>query len=210
MMESGSTKGKKAALITDLQVTDPCSNAFDGNPAVVQIPPNSNGYRVYARALAKPTDNPDMTVTPNLVAAEDEFGNDLVYLGLVSENGWETEFGTFTRSKGKSKAVDVTGLFNWSGDVCYFNDSYCLDGTTCISTEKCCADIDSDLVYDECIDPTLVDGVLTCSDGYDFLTLSCVTYEEPTWVFNIADFVTYMWGTDNNGLKLLQVRFYPN
>jgi len=29
-------------------------------------------------------------------------------------------------------------------------------------------------------------------------------------VFSIADFVRYLWDSENNGLKLLQVRFYPN
>lgn len=28
-------------------------------------------------------------------------------------------------------------------------------------------------------------------------------------IFNIADFVTCLWGLDNNVLKLLQIRFYP-
>ena len=39
----------------------------------------------------------------------------------------------------------------------------------------------------------------------------CVDYEsDPTWVFDIAEFVEYLWTTDNKGTKLLQVRFYPN
>ncbi len=37
----------------------------------------------------------------------------------------------------------------------------------------------------------------------------CKTYDQPTWVFNVADFVTYLWDVNNNGLKLLQIRFYP-
>ena len=28
-------------------------------------------------------------------------------------------------------------------------------------------------------------------------------------LFNIADFVEYLWDIDNSGVKLLQVRFYP-
>jgi len=60
-----------------------------------------------------------MTVTPELVAAEDENGNDLVYLGLLTETGFQTPTETFTRNKGKSKAIHITGLFNWTGTVCY-------------------------------------------------------------------------------------------
>ena len=52
LMQSG--LGNKAASITTLQVTDPCTASFDGTPAVVQLPKNDLGYKVYARALAKP------------------------------------------------------------------------------------------------------------------------------------------------------------
>jgi hypothetical protein len=40
------------------------------------------------------------------------------------------------------------------------------------------------------------------------VTALCRSYTN-YWVFNIADFVEYLWQLDNNGLKLLQVRFYP-
>lgn len=29
------------------------------------------------------------------------------------------------------------------------------------------------------------------------------------WIFNIEELLSYMWDYDNNGLKLMQVRFYP-
>ena len=51
-----------------------------------------------------------MSVTPELVAPEDENGNDLVYLGLLTETGFQTPTETFTRNKGKSKAIPITGL----------------------------------------------------------------------------------------------------
>jgi hypothetical protein len=40
-------------------------------------------------------------------------------------------------------------------------------------------------------------------------TVYCNEYVDE-WVFNIGDFVEYLWNLDNNGVKLLQVRFYPN
>lgn len=46
-----------------------------------------------------------MTVTPELVAAEDENGNDLLYLGLLTGTGFQTPTETFIRNKGKSKAI---------------------------------------------------------------------------------------------------------
>jgi hypothetical protein len=203
-MQSG--KGKKAEEIPGLQVTDPCA-VFDGDGAMIQLPKNEAGYRVYARALAKPTYNPDMTITPELIAVEDENGNDLVYLGLVTDNGFQKPDETFTREKGKSKAIDITGLFNWSGDVCYFSDP---GGG--VPTDICCVDNDLDGFYDECVD--LVEdpnnpGSYICPAGYEPVLAYCTTYTD-VWVFNIGDFVTYLWNVDNNGVRLLQVRFYPN
>ncbi len=32
---------------------------------------------------------------------------------------------------------------------------------------------------------------------------------EPVWIFDIADLVVFGWDYENNGSKLVQVRFYP-
>jgi hypothetical protein len=210
LMQSGRQggKGKKNADLPDeLQVIDPCTAAFDGDAAVLQLPKNEAGYRVYARALAKPTDNPDITITPELIAVEDEDGNDLIYLGLVTDNGFETPSATFVRKKGKSKAVDITGLFLWSGTVCYLSDPGAYDDTR----NLCCIDTDADGIYDQCIDATLDPITLepVCPVDYTSVLAYCRAYTDE-WVFNIGDFVTYLWNSDNNGVKLLQVRFYPN
>jgi hypothetical protein len=205
-MQSGT--GKKAEAVSELRVTDPCAG-FDGNRAVIQLPKNEAGYRVYARALATPTDEPDMQITPQLIAVEDENGNDLVYLGLVTDNGFETPFSSFTRKKGKSTAVDITGLFLWSGTVCYLSEPVLYEQTR----DLCCVDLTEppDGVYDECSD-AIVDPVTllsSCPDGYTSILAYCHDYLDE-WVFNIGDFVTYLWDMENNGVKLLQVRFYPN
>jgi hypothetical protein len=200
LMQSG--KGKRAAAITDLQVIDPCTADFDGDAAVLQLPKNENGYRVYARALAKPTDNPDMSITPELYAVYDENGNELIYLGLVTDNGFETPYASFTRKKGKSKATDISGLFEWSGDVCYFDGSY---GYT-YTDDKCCTYDNVTGLYTDCTDLNPDTGL--CDTGVP-TTVYCNEYIEE-WVFNIGDFVEYLWDLDNNGVKLLQVRFYPN
>jgi hypothetical protein len=204
-MQSG--KGKKAEVITDLQVIDPCAG-FDGDGAVMQLPKNEAGYRVYARALGKPTDNPDITISPQLVAVEDEYGNDLVYLGLVSDSSFETSSVSFTRTKGKSKAIDITALFQWTGTVCYVSQP---EGTYQQTMDLCCIDLDMNGTYDECTQATLdpLTGLLYCPESYSSVTAYCVQYTGE-WVFNIGDFVTYLWNADNNGVKLLQVRFYPN
>ena len=218
-MQSGKVGGKgnkaEALPLNELWAIDPCA-VFDEDGAIIQLPPGE--YDVYARALAKPTENPNMTVTPGLVAAEDENGNDLVYLGLVTETGWQTPTETFTRNKGKSKAIPITGLFEWSGEVCYFGEPP--EGFTGTETTHCCYDKDIDGIYDYCCyegNGTPDYQVDECSgDLTDFVVGECTEidtycneYVDPEWVFNIADFVNYLWNTDNNGLKLLQVRFYP-
>lgn len=201
-MQSG-RKGKKAEEITTLKVIDPCA-FFDGDGAILQLPKNEFGYDVYARALAKPTYNPWMEVVPSLFEAEDEDGNFLVWLGLVTDNGFVTQSAKFERKKGKSRAVPITDLFMWSGKICYILDdpTYC---DPCTSTLFCAKDTDLDGVYDDYIEK----GIDPCPLGYDPVTLFCKSYDIPTWVFNIADFVTYLWTTNNHGLKLLQIRFYP-
>lgn len=202
-MQSG--KGKKAAAITDLQAIDPCAG-FDGDGATIQLPKNENGYRVYARALAKPGDDiyndTYIKITPSLVMVEDEYGEDLVYLGIITESGFESAYEEFKRRKGKSKAVEITGLFTWTGTICYLHqpdESY-------VETVMCCKEI-TDPPYYECVEPDPETGL--CPDGYTSTTVYCKSYEG-VWVFNIADFVTYLWSVDNKGTKLLQVRFYPN
>jgi hypothetical protein len=35
-----------------------------------------------------------------------------------------------------------------------------------------------------------------------------VTFDD-VWVFNVPTLLDYFWGYDNQGLKLMQVRFYP-
>jgi hypothetical protein len=47
-----------------------------------------------------------------------------------------------------------------------------------------------------------------CPFGSVSVSAFCKTYTNE-WVFNIGDFVEYLWSLDNNGIKLMQVRFYP-
>ena len=41
------------------------------------------------------------------------------------------------------------------------------------------------------------------------VSATCDEYAEPTWVFNIADFVGYLWDLDTTGAFVVQLRFYP-
>ena len=199
LMQSGA--GKKAADITTFQVTDPCTASIDGDAAIVQIPKNDKGYKVYARTLAKPTGSPSMEIVPELVAVEDEFGNDLVYLGLVTSTGFQTPYSSFSRTKGKSTAQDITGLFEWSGSICYFSSTYCTDA--CTTTTLCCIAGAVAGTYGSC-----VPKIDFCPLGTVEVSAYCKTYTDE-WVFSIGDFVTYLWSMENNGVRNLQVRFYP-
>jgi len=203
LMQSG--KGKWAEEITQLQVIDPCAG-FDGDGAVIQLPKNDKGYRVYGRALAKPTDNPTLGIQPELVMVQDEFGNDLIYLGLVTDNGFETPYQSFQRQKGKSTAIDISGLFKWYGFVCYLSPPAYGDYTTEL---VCGIDRDGDGGYEEIVARENVDGVLYCPEGEPIMVY-CMDYSSGEWIFNIAELVEYLWTVENNGSKLIQVRFYPN
>ncbi|MDH4268270.1 MAG: hypothetical protein OEW45_21810 [Deltaproteobacteria bacterium] len=206
LMESGRKGPKSAPSITTLQVTDWCTGFLAGDSATLRLPKNENGYRVYARVLAKPTDDPTMQINPGLDYVQDEFGTYLIFLGTVGFNSVTTSYGLnmVGRSKGKSTAIDITPIFGWTGDVCYVTDP----GNIEYSAKPICGKDTSDPLdgtYDDFVSSP--DGT-TCPEGYTLITAYCKTYTG--WVFNMADYVGYLWDLDNNGTKLLQVRFYPN
>ncbi len=55
------------------------------------------------------------------------------------------------------------------------------------------------------------DGVISVEEWLEYQESigTCVHYETPVWIFDIADLVVTQQNVDNNGAKLLQVRFYP-
>jgi hypothetical protein len=201
-MESG--KGKKFEEILQLRVLDNWAGDTDG--ARLQLPKNEAGYRVYARALGKPGEMTSIGLTPGLQLVQDENGNDLYYLGLVTDGGFETSYQEFERRKGKSKAIDISGLFKWYGEICYFSEP---DGGYDLLKYLCC--VEADIVTDECVRYEFVPEGSVCTIR-ELITVYCNDYtiDPVPWIFNIAEFVEYLWSTNNNGTKLLSVRFYPN
>ena len=217
LIVSGKGKGPKKDMISAYGVRDTCTNKFDGDPAEAVLPPNDKGYFVVARVLGKPTDNPYLGFKDGtLMFVEDESGNDLLVFGLVTNDSWQTPQAPqvkLTRTKGKTTAVDITGLFLWSGSVCYFDPAnYCTIADPCNETkELCCIDNDSDNYYEACTDPVSdLLGNLSCADaGYVLMTLLCQNYVDK-WVFNIGDYVGAEWETYAGGnFKLVNIRFYP-
>lgn len=182
LMESGAKGPKSQPSLTELQVTDWCTTDLDGNDAVLRLPRDPDGYAVYARVLGKPGEDGGPTfdfTSRELVLVEDEFGNNLLLLGLVTASGDFsplgeplTRYDTNAKGKGAQKAVNITELFEWSGEVCYVNDVefFCPDFEGCILRDQpvCCVPVDVDtgaqVPLSSCTDPAL-DGYAACQDS---------------------------------------------
>lgn len=156
--------------------------------------------------------------------------SDLLGLGMVSGSGAFLQDGqSLERTKGKSKAVDITEMFVWEGiafdtvlDISSPDGTYAGSGTpdgNITSEDFLSADINGDGIVDGEVIPSehdlngdsTVDAVdygmwiaeLEAAGAYKDFT------DEPVWIFDIADLVIYGWNYENNGAKLVQVRFYP-
>ena len=267
LMESGAKGPKGNPTLTELQVTDWCTQSFPddggsapplGDGAALRLPADRDGYAVYARILGKPGENGGPTfdfTSRELVLVEDEFGNDLLALGLVTETGVFsplleplTRYSTSSKGKGALKATNISQLFEYSGDACSINDQafFCpdfagLNPENCfwredangVSQPVCCVPVDvveSVLVPATTCEP---DGFAACEDstfnvdtsayvcpettdydGVDPLDLVCPVVPlcktfDGAWIFNIADFVNVLFGVENDGSYLVQIRFYP-
>ncbi len=238
LMESGAKGPKGKVDAATLEVIDWCTESFPdygasvGDKAILRLP-KADGYAVYARILGKPGKDGEPTsahLAPDLYYVQDESGTDLVMLGLVDQDGTatfssdgETIYRTSTdpsgrKGKGVKKFTDLTALFEWSGEVCYVQEdvsAFCNDDDgyyICSGLDLCCVAGEMDGVYDSCSLLTTVgisvDDGLVCPVGTDPVNAQCRTYENE-WIFNIADFVGYLWNLDSTGAYNIQVRFYP-
>lgn len=204
----------KKASLTGLTVLDACAEAFDLDPAQVQLPYDE--YYVFARLHGTPKNkagNPSSVIlTPNPVlqvcmqdpnnpdpfADYTECDDTLMVLGMVTTSGvyYATDhaverYDTSKKGKGPKNAQEITGLFTWTGYVC-----------------DAILDVNGDGVIDETDAPDL-DGDLDI-DGDDYLImLEACTYYENEWVFNVADLVVEGMDFNNSGAKTLHIRFYP-
>ncbi|MCH7625529.1 MAG: hypothetical protein IIC83_06365 [Chloroflexi bacterium] len=214
----------KKSKLTELVAQDRCAEYFDGDPALVQIPSESEGYYVFARVRAKPQNGKNdgdpssiiMTPSPILEACNDngetdEFGDlitcsddveGLISLGLVTSNGVykTTEQGferwdSDTTTKGKGKTKAT--------DI---TGLFTWTGYACDAS----LDLNGDGVIDENDVPNDLDGDgdIDADDLSIFLALNC-TYFNEEWVFNVADLVVQDQEIVNDGVKLLKIRFYP-
>jgi hypothetical protein len=194
MMESGAKGPKNDPTLAVLKVTDWCSDAFDGTPAVVQIPKDPEGYAAFARIHGKPGPGDGSTAsfeftTRELDLVQDEFGNDLLVLGVVDDEGVTDisgtiieRFDTGSKGKGAKKATDISALFEYTGQVCAINnqDGFCSGDSVCSpGPTVCCVPVEevagAFVEASGCNDPDLagfagcalqveVDGVMQCPD----------------------------------------------
>jgi hypothetical protein len=224
---------KKAASVTELTVLDSCAEPFDGNAARVQLPYEQEGYYVFYRLRGKPNNgnpggpssimlipNPVLKVCNDTDPANPDFPDytncpdgtetTLMALGLVTNAGvYEVrEAGLFrfddsqeSKGKGKgngnSKAVDITGLFQWSGFVC--------DGSLDTNGDGVLNEDDVPEEYgngDGTITEVEFESWLQAQDGM-------CQYHDDEWVWNLADLVVQSQTIDNDGAKLLKIRWYP-
>ena len=180
-----------------------------GEPSTIMVTPYGVLEACNQNAINDPYNN-----FGDLESCYDENGDlvDTIVLGLVTNNGVykkiEQEFVRYDATitgKGIKTAIDITGLFEWTGAVC--SDTLDITG-------------DGELGPDdfgttaEAIDAVYGDGImpLTSAEFILFLmdtVLEGCTYFDEEWVFNVADLVVQYQKVDNDGTKLWQVRFYP-
>ena len=142
--------------------------------------------------------------------------SDLIGLGIVTGTDAFTQDGqTLKRTKGKSKAVNITEMFMYSGIVFDTSLDKDLDGDLDVN-DLLLTDMNGDGVVDALDDHDLNDdGVVNDIDfelWLDLLELAGLAIDyrtDPIWVFDLADLVVYGWDYENNGSKLVQIRFYP-
>jgi hypothetical protein len=216
---------KKSSVI-ELVALDKCAEDFDGDAAQVQLPSESLGYYVFATIKGKPnngsnSESSGIILSPNLVreACNDivlenpDFptytecpDSDTLVLGLiVGSNTYEATDVGFVRfdnstAKGKSKAVDISSLFRWTG--------YVFDDILDISGDGKIDELDVPLDYDtDTSDASEYEEYLIWVGAQ--VELGFANYYENEWILNIADLVVTDQAVSNDGTKLLKIRFYP-
>jgi len=224
----------------------------------------AEGYYVFARILGKKNNGKDgnassIILYPNHVVAacnanesDTNFGNwtncsEALYpLGVIvgtslyipdpeDPETFERFVPGVEKAKGKSRAVNITRLFTYTGwavdaslDIGSLNEttSNCTDVkdgliTECDVPADACDQINGTVIFngttvycsdfidlDEGGDPLAIDLV-------EWLTFQSLLdpakawYFDGEWILNIADLVVTQQGLTNDGTKLLQIRFYP-
>jgi hypothetical protein len=142
----------------------------------------------------------------------------LLTLGLVTTEGvYKTESTGFYRfdatneskgkgkGKGNGKATDITGLFQWTGYVC--NASLDTSGPEGVP-DGVIDGYDVPLSYDSNTDGTISQDELNAWLE-DQEEAGFCTFRNEAYIWDIADLVVQSQEVDNDGAKLLKIRWYP-
>jgi len=189
----------------------------------------AGGYYVFGRILGKPkndvSDNAShILIWPNIVIVSSNVtdnatwpfpldGEVLLDLGLITTQGTVgiTDPAGFYRfdpptedpgkgnKTGKSKGIEITQLFLWSG---WITDNVSLD----FNQNGYLDEGDMALYSDPGWDPTGKDF----QDWLDYLvSIGQATYVSNQWIFDIAEMIITGQRVENDGTTLFQIRFYP-
>ena len=220
--------------VSELVALDKCAEGFDGDPAKVQLPYEPKGFYVFATTKAKPnngrySEESSIILSQNLVReacndtdpANPDFptytkcpDDTLLALGLIvgqnvyvaTDVGFVRFEGQNVKGKGKSKAVDITNLFMWTG--WFYDPSLDSNGDGVIDENDVPMDYDDPLLHGG-----NGDGIIDTSEFNSWLTyqesIGMSTYYENEWILNVAELVSTDQPISNDGIKLLKVRFYP-
>ncbi len=229
----------KRASVEVLTVTDPVTQAFDTTPAVVQLPYEPQGFYVFARILGKPQNGKKdsnggksniILKSNKLVDLQNFVEGDVgeVAIGLITKDSvyyaGDEVFYRFdepaAKGKGKSKARDITNLFLYTGWV--INPILDIYPPATDTTPAGDGVIDDDDVpsnawnlastFDDVGNGGNEDGIIQIDEWLAYnaaLPTPLAWYFTQEWIFNIADLVITEQGLENDGTKLLQLRFYP-
>lgn len=141
-------------------------------------------------------------------------------------------YDTGSPGKGAKKAVDITPLFLWTGVGCIdpnddgqilandfddvdgsgtLNATDTLNGSAITQDHVDAAELEAGTIPNSDIDTDAEFEALLIILGQDETFEACV-FEEDTWVFDVfgADLVIQNQTLTNDGVKNLQIRFYPN
>lgn len=207
---------------------------------VDDTPTPAGGYYVFARILGKPNNgklepSSNIILYPNTIVeacndpGDPDFGNytacsdSELLMGLIVGNNlyvpdpanqqlYRFEDPIPTKGRGKSRGVDITRLFIYTGwvvdatldanddEVIDIDDVPVADYGGAMPGEN--QDYNNDGVEDEAdVEAWLTDMAA--------LAEPMVWYFANEWIFNIADLVITEQGLMNDGTKLVQIRFYP-
>jgi len=176
-----------------------------------------DSYKVYVVGLGKPGEN-EMILSPR-AEFTDSSGKVYYYWGEFTVEGHKNKkSGKNTGQPNWQNAtnlflVDTTLWIDTDGDGVVDQEWTDLNNNGIVDSDEW-TDTDGDFLVDpgEWNDLN-VNGIVDSpewvdADGDFIVDNELITYEDE-WVFNIEYLDGYWWDVNNNGVKLMQVRFYP-